>query len=195
MIVRALYGLTISAERFRTILADFLRTLGFTPSRYDRNIWIRLRNNKTEYDYICTCVDDFKLVVKNPSTWIDRIESAFVFKENRPRNDYLGNDYIYHDGQDMWKYGCKTYVKEAVSKVERIYGCLLKESTPLLVTDCHPEMDTPPLLCLDDHHNFHMLLGILQWMVTIGRLDIYQLVVSLNRFGVFPREGHLDLLY
>ena len=32
IIVRALYGLTTSAERFRTMLADFLRTLGFTPS-------------------------------------------------------------------------------------------------------------------------------------------------------------------
>ena len=38
-----------------------------------------------------------------------------------------------------------------------------------------------------------MLLGMLQWMVTIGRPELYQLVTSLNRFGACPREGHLDL--
>ena len=35
VIVCALYEFTISAERFRTILADFLRTLGFVPSRFE----------------------------------------------------------------------------------------------------------------------------------------------------------------
>ena len=44
VIVRALYGLTTSAERFITMLADFLRTLGFVPSRYDRDDWMRLRD-------------------------------------------------------------------------------------------------------------------------------------------------------
>ena len=34
LIVRSVYGLTIYAERFRTILADFLRTLGYVPSCY-----------------------------------------------------------------------------------------------------------------------------------------------------------------
>ena len=32
LIIRALYGLTTSAERFRTLFADFLRTLGFNPT-------------------------------------------------------------------------------------------------------------------------------------------------------------------
>ena len=76
VIVRALYDLTTSAERFRTMLANFLRTLGFVPSRYDRDVWMRLRNNKTGYDYICTHVDDFKVVAKKPSYWIDHIASA-----------------------------------------------------------------------------------------------------------------------
>ena len=40
VIVRDLYGLTTSAERFRTMIADFLRALGFLPSRYDRDFWM-----------------------------------------------------------------------------------------------------------------------------------------------------------
>ena len=101
VIVRALYGITTSTERFRTMLADFLRILGFVPSYYDRDVWIMLRDNKTGYDYICTHMDDFKVLAKNPSTWIDHIASDFIFKEHGPRNYYLSNDYTYHDGQGM----------------------------------------------------------------------------------------------
>ena len=193
LIVRALYGLTTSAERFHTLLADFLRSIGFKPSRFDRDVWMRLRDEKDGYDYICTHVDDFKVVAKEPGMWIERIAGAFLIKEHGPRNYYLGNDYTFHDGEDMWTYGCQTYAKEAVAKVERIFGCLPKETTPLPVKDCHPEMDTSPLLGLDDHRKFQMLLGMLQWLVTIGCPDLCTLVSSLNRFGTCPREGHLEL--
>ena len=59
---RTLYGLTTSAERFRTLLADFLRSLGFSPSRYDRDVWMRLTDAKDGHDYIYTHVDDFKII-------------------------------------------------------------------------------------------------------------------------------------
>ena len=62
----------------------------------------------------------------------------------------------------MWTYGVYTYTKEAVSRVEHIYGCLTSESTPMTVTECHAELDDAPLLGLDDHHKFQMLLGMLQ---------------------------------
>ena len=65
VIVKTLYGLTTSAEIFRTLLADFIRSLGFTPSRYDRDVWMRLRDEKNGYDYICTHVDDFKIVARD----------------------------------------------------------------------------------------------------------------------------------
>ena len=38
LITRGLYGLIKSAERFRTLLADFLHSLGFNPSRCDRDV-------------------------------------------------------------------------------------------------------------------------------------------------------------
>jgi hypothetical protein len=69
-------------------------------------------------------VDGFKVVAKNPTMWIDRIASIFLVKEHGPRNYYLGGNYTYHDGQDIWTYGVQTYVTEAVSKVERLYGTL-----------------------------------------------------------------------
>ena len=81
----------------------------------------------------------------------------------------------------------------AVVRVERIYGCLPKELTPMLVTDCHPELYANPLLGIDDHRKFQILLGMMQWMVTIGKSELYQAVSYLNRFGACPREGRLNL--
>ena len=114
-------------------------------------------------------------------------------KEGGPRKYYLGNDYTHQEQYNLWTYSGETYAKEAVSRVERIFGCLPKQSTPLPVTDCHPEMDTSPLLGLEDHRKFQMLIGMLQWLVTISRPDLCCLVSFLNRFGSCPREGHLDL--
>jgi hypothetical protein len=133
---------------------------------------MRMRDDLTGYDYICTHVDDFKGVAKNPTMWIDRITSIFLFKEHGPRNYYLGNDYTYHDSQDIWTYGVQTYATEAVSKVEQMYSTLPKHSTHMPVNDCHPELDTSFPLELHNHRIFQMLLGMLQWMVIIGKPEL-----------------------
>ncbi len=168
LIVRALYGLTTSAERFHKLFADFLRSVGFTPTRFDRDVWMRMRDDQSGYDYICTHVDDFKVIGKNPMMWIDRIAGAFLIKEHGPRNYYLGNDYTYHDGEDIWTYNAKTYETEAIAKVERIFGCIAKEKTPMPSSDCHPEMDESALLGLDDHRKFsdatwHAPMAFIHW--------------------------------
>ena len=93
--------MTTSAKRFRTMMADVLRALECVPCRYDRYIWVILKKNATGYNYICTRINDFKEVVTNASVQINKIASAFIVKEHGPRNYYLGNDYTYHDGQDM----------------------------------------------------------------------------------------------
>ena len=191
IIVKALYGLTTSAERFHTLFSDFLRTLGFKPTHFDRDVWMRLRDDESGYDYICTHVDYFKVVAKDPTTWIERIAGAFLIKDHGPRNYYLGNNYTYHETFDMWKYGSKTYAKEAVSKIERIFGTLPKQGTPLPSAECHPEMDYSPLLYLDGHCKYQMVLGLLQWLMSICCPNLSQVVASIKRFGAAPREGHL----
>ena len=61
------------------------------------------------------------------------------------------------------------------------------------VTDFHPELDATLLLGIDDHRKFQMLLRMMRLMVTIGKPELCQAVISLNRFGACSREGHLDL--
>ena len=99
--------------------------------------------------------------------WLKYISGAFLVKEHGPRKYYLGNDYAFHEAQGTWTYGGRTYTKDAITRVERIFGCLPKQSTPLPITDCDPEVDTSPLFGLEDHRKYQMLLGMLQWLVTI----------------------------
>ena len=92
---------------------------------------------------------------------LTKISANFLVKSHGLRSYYLGNDYIYHDVEDMCTYGCHTYVKEAIAKVERMFGTLTKESTPMPVDDCHPELDASSLLGLNDICIFQMVLRML----------------------------------
>ena len=116
-----------------------------------------------------------------------------LVKKSGPPEYYLGNDYRYEEKEGLWTMGCTTYAKEAVRRIEEIKGTLRKEKTSLPVEDCHPELDSSPLLGESEHRVYQMLLGMGQWLNTIGRPDICYAVSSLSRFGSCPREGHLKL--
>ena len=120
------------------MLANFLRTLEFIPSRFDRDAWTRMRGTCDGYNYICTYIDNFKVVSKNPQILVDSIASVFLVKEHDPRNYYLSNAYTCHETQDMWTYGYKTYATDDGTCVERQFVYLSKFSTPMTFTDCHP---------------------------------------------------------
>jgi hypothetical protein len=44
----------------------------------------------------------------------------------------------------------------------------------------------------DGHRKYQMLMGILVWLVVIGRIDVAHATSSLSRFTACPRKGHLD---
>eukprot|EP00957_Ditylum_brightwellii_P070971 5393211-Ditylum_brightwellii.AAC.1 len=56
----------------------------------------------------------------------------------------------------------------------------------------HPEMDTSEILTDSDHQKYQMLIGMLNWIVTLGRIDITFAVSSLSRFAACPRKGHME---
>ena len=38
------------------------------------------------------------------------------------------------------------------------------------------------------------MVGQLQWLVTLGRFDLYAHVATMSRFRAAPRQGHMDRL-
>ena len=189
IIVKALYGLATSAERWHSHFADFLRSLGFRATRYDQDVWFRTAKDGKSYEYICTHVDDFMIVAKEPKPIMKCIQDSFTVKSVGPPDYYLGNDYK-KDSKGHWNVGCKKYLSEALSKVQEMFGPISKESTPLPSND-HPEEDTSEILNAHKHRRFQMLIGMLNWIVSIGRFDVAYAVASMARFVACPREGHL----
>ena len=194
IIKRALYGLTTSALQWRNLFADFLRSMGFKATRYDRDVWLRPRSSKSGYDYICTHVDDFKIVARDPNIWMNKIKDNFLVKSAGEPDYYLGNHYRYEEKERLWTYDCNKYVTEAIRKTEKTVGSIKYRNTPLPTEDCHPEMDDSELLSKKNHKLFQQLLGMGIWMVIVGRPDICYAIASLGRFGACPRQGHLDLM-
>jgi hypothetical protein len=73
IIVKALYGLRTSSERWYAHFTDSLRGIGFAQTRYDNDVWIRLNAGKECYDYVCTHVDDFMIVGRDPKDIMEAI--------------------------------------------------------------------------------------------------------------------------
>jgi hypothetical protein len=54
----------------------------------------------------------------------------------------------------------------------------------------HPEVDDTPTLDDDETSKYRMLVGSVNWTVTLVRFDVYYATQTLARYMVTPREGH-----
>jgi hypothetical protein len=59
-------------------------------------------------------------------------------------------------------------------------------------TGDHPEEDKSHILDNELHTEYQSIMGMLQWVVSLCRIDICFAVSSLSRFCACPREGHLS---
>ena len=66
-----------------------------------------------------------------------------------------------------------------------------KAETPLR-TSYRPELDVSPELIPRDSAYYQSLIGILRWIVELGRIDICLEVSMMSSHLTMPRKGHLD---
>jgi hypothetical protein len=68
------------------------------------------------------------------------------------------------------------YIDKLVKNYEKLFGMKPDQSvTSPLEKGNHPELDTSELCPTEQIAQYHSMIGALQWIVTIGRLDITQL--------------------
>eukprot|EP00957_Ditylum_brightwellii_P059456 4513924-Ditylum_brightwellii.AAC.1 len=60
-----------------------------------------------------------------------------------------------------------------------MFGQLTKHDTPMVAGN-HMEMDDSVVLGDEDHQNYEMLIGMLNWLVTLGQININYSVSSLT---------------
>jgi hypothetical protein len=158
------------------------------------------------YEYVLLYVDDVLVISDNAEAVLrDEIGSAFELKEESigPPGLYLGGriqSVELDDGTKCWGYGSSQYVQNSVKNVEdyymKKYGRQLpaKANTPTK-SGYRPEIDASRELNPDESSYFHQLIGILRWIVELGRVDIYTEVSMLSSCLALPREGHLEQVF
>ena len=88
-------------------------------------------------------------------------------------NATINNIEAYLKGHARWKLPCR------------------KAQTPIR-TEYRPEIDVSPELIPEDASYYQSLIGILRWMVELGRVDILLEVSMLSSHLALPREGHME---
>jgi hypothetical protein len=194
IIHKALYGLRSSGARWAECLADSLRAQGFSSSYADPAIW--MREQEDHYEYICVWVDDMLVVSRNTKKILSILAKEYTLKEIGSPKYYLGADMTeLKSPEKVFTMGSSTYVHRCID----VYGQLFGESppkkiyTPIEPKD-HPELDTSDFLDEQGMHLYWKLLGMLQWAVTLGCIDIMCAVMTMGGFCCQPRIGHLDRL-
>ena len=204
LIHRALYGGKAAGRDFRNHLRSCMHHLGFTPCLADPDVWMRPAKHTDGsecYEYILLYVDDALAVGVNAEKMLRReIGQYFEMKEESigPPKIYLGGrmrEVVLENGVKAWGISSSQYVQSAVKNVEsylETIGQKLpgKADTPIQ-TSYRPELDVTEELGPKDGSYYQSLVGILRWMVELGRMDICLEVSMMSSHLALPREGHM----
>lgn len=205
IIVRAAYGLKSAGADFRNHLRDCMDHLGYESCKADPDVWMRKAtrsDGETYYEYLLLYVDDCLCVSEDPKDALLQLDKYFPMKPDSlgPPKIYLGGKVSkvqLPNGVSAWAFSSSQYVHEAIRAVEEQLereGKKLqakKPGTPI-PTSYSPELYITPELLPIEASYYQSLIGILRWIVELGRIDICHEVSLMSSQLALPREGHLD---
>jgi hypothetical protein len=214
IIVRALYGLKGSANAWRSMLSSTMRhDLGIKACLADPDVWYKPAvkvNGDEYYVYILIYTDDLLIVAEDPQKYMDIIKSKYFVKPESigPPKVYLGANIQLIpsrvDGKECWGASAEQYVRNAVNNVKakmaedgfrynkKLSDVRYSPQQPFSAIKYRPELDTT-LECDDAQANYYQnLIGVLRWIVELGRVDIQHEVAVLSQYLANPRVGHLS---
>jgi len=116
----------------------------------------------------------------------------FKLKGTGPISFHLGCDFVRDETGTMCM-SPRKYIKKLLGIYERIFGSKPKQNvtSPLEKGD-HPELDMSDELDPKGITNYQLLIGTLQWPVSLGRIDMTTAVMTMSGFRVAPRKGHME---
>ena len=183
-----------------------MRHIGFVSCPADPDVWMR-PNKKSDgskyWEYVLLYVDD-TLCVSHQAEHTIRNDLGKYFELKKqsvgPPKIYLGGHcrkVTLDTGVEAWGFGSSQYVRSAVKNVESYlatqtkYSMSKKAETPL-TSSYRPELDISPELGSIEASYFMSLIGILRWIVELGRVDVCLEVSMMSSHMAMPREGHLN---
>jgi hypothetical protein len=180
-------------------LCDCMCRLGFTSSCADPDVWFRLLKQKTGeqyYKYVLLYVDNVLVISKNAEKVLrTEIGEQWVLKPESigPPSKYLGGllrQVTLSNGMRAWAFGLSQYVNSAVTNVYthlQKRGEKLPYKAPTLISSGYwPEIDISPELSKADASFYQSLIGVLCWIVELGRIDIDMEVSMMSSHLALP---------
>ena len=209
IIVRALYGLASSGASFSRHIADCMHFLGYKPCRADPDLWmkpmVRPEDGFKYYAYVLLYVDDVLAIGHDAESLIKGLDKYFKMKPDSIGDPsiYLGSklsQVVLDNGVRCWSSSPAKYVQGAVNNVEEY---LRKHDLPKLKNkvrapwpnDYVSETDVSPELDPKRAQYYQSLIGVLHWIVELGRIDMITEVSKLASHMALPREGHLKAIF
>jgi hypothetical protein len=208
LIRRALYGGKTADRDFRNHLRECMAFLGFKSCLADPDVWMREATKKdgSEYwEYVLLYTDDALAIGENAEKVLrNEIGRYFELKEESigAPEIYLGGrlrKVVLDNGATAWTFGSSQYVKASVTNVklylEKKELPLLRKCNVPLPSTYRPELDVSPELDAEQSSYYQSLIGILRWIVELGRVDICCEVSMLSSHLALPRQGHMNALF
>jgi hypothetical protein len=212
LIHRALYGGKSAGRDFRNHLRSCMHFLNFKSCPADPDVWMRpaIKSDGTKvWDFVLIYTDDTLVISENAESILrNEMGKYFELKQESigPPNIYLGGHLRkvqLENGVNAWAFSSSQYVQAAVKNVEdwlakeenkKRWKLPRKAETPLC-TSYRPELDVTPELSTQEAAYYQSLIGILRWIVELGRVDICLEVSMMSSHLALPREGHLEKVF
>lgn len=151
-------------------------------------------------------VDDILVLSEHPSLIMDGMNKEYHMKEGSisKLTMYLGVMIKEHKlpnnpSKTVWSMTSEKYLKEAIWIVKQDllqFDVKLPPSKPTPLSSGYwPELDVSSLLDNDQTNWYQRLIGILRWVVELGRVDIHFSMAIMAQYMVQPHSGHLDQLF
>ena len=207
IVTRALYGTKSAGRDFRNHLRVCMQHMGYESCKADPDLWMRVAkqdNGEEYYEYMLLYVDDCLRISEHPNEAMKRLGKYFTLKPGSvgPPKIYLGakvSKVLLPNGVEAFVMSVSQYIQEGVRNVEmylKKHNLVLRKGTKSpMRSNYRPEVDVSPEL---DHLNasyYASLIGILCWIVEMGRINIACEVSMLLSYMAMPREGHLQQVF
>ena len=101
------------------------------------------------------------------------------------------------NGVKAFYFSMLQYVQEAIKNAEKHMAQknINKRASTLIITNYSPELDGSDELDEIEATYYQSLIGILRWLVEMGRMDISMEVSALSSHVALSRIGHLNQVY
>lgn len=207
IIKKALYGLKSSGAAWRSLFSATLVDLQYEPCRGDPDVYIRkaVKPDGTKYyEMLFVYVDDIlhishhKTIYENDT--MKAIGELYKIKDDslKPPEVYLGANVgliVDETGTKMSYMSATDYIGGALKTVEADLPDDMKlngQAKRPFPETYKPELDATPFADEDGIQKYQGYIGVLRWVVELGRIDIHVEVSQLASYLVAPRQGHMQ---